>query len=67
MHRLSRKVNKTAVRWLLEVSGREKRHVLALMLLQAVSGGTGALYALLMRGVVDAAQYGQRASFFRYL
>ena len=67
MHRLSRKVNKTAVRWLLEVSGREKRHVLALMLLQAVSGGTGALYALLMRGVVDAAQYGQRAAFFRYL
>ena len=25
MHRLSRKVNKTAVRWLLEASGREKR------------------------------------------
>ncbi len=67
MHRLSRKVNKTAVRWLLEVSGKEKRYVLALMILQAVSGGTGALYALLMRGVVDAAQYGQRTEFFHYM
>ncbi len=44
-----------AVRWLWRVTGRKKGYVLALTLIQGVSGALGVLYALLLRNIVDSA------------
>ena len=43
------------VRWLFSVPGRRKLFIVALTLAQAVNGGSGVLYALLMRNIVDSA------------
>ena len=43
------------IRWLWRVTGNKKGYVLALTLVQAVSGGLGVLYALLLRNIVDSA------------
>ena len=45
----------SAVQWLWRVTGRKKGYVLALTLIQGVSGGLGVLYALLLRNIVDSA------------
>ena len=45
----------SAVWWLWRVTGRKKAYVLLLTLVQAVSGGLGVLYALLLRNIVDSA------------
>ena len=45
----------SAVQWLWRVTGRKKGYVLALTLIQGVSGGLGVLYALLLRNIVDNA------------
>ncbi len=41
--------------WLWQVPGRKKGAVLGLTLIQAVTGGAGVLYALLLRNIVDSA------------
>ena len=45
----------SAARWLWRVAGIKKAYVLVLTLVQAVSGGLGVLYALLLRNIVDSA------------
>lgn len=40
-----------AVRWLYAVPGRKKLYILALMLVQALYGASGVLYALLLRNL----------------
>ena len=45
----------SAARWLWRVTGSKKGYVLALTLVQAVSGGLVVLYALLLRNIVDSA------------
>lgn len=45
----------SAVRWLWRVTGKKKGYILTLTLVQAVSGGLGVLYALLLRNIVDSA------------
>ena len=57
----------SARKWLLAVPGRRKLYILALILVQSLYGGSGVLYALLLRGVVDAAVGGDRAGFWRYI
>ena len=57
----------SAKKWLYTVPGRKKWYVVALTLLQALIGGSGVLYALLLRGVVDAAVGGNKAEFWKYL
>ena len=51
-------MNKTT-RWLLSVPEKKKGYVIALTLLQAVSGSIGVVYALLLRSIVDSAVQGQ--------
>ena len=53
------------MRWLWRVTGRKKGYVLALTLVQAVSGGLGVLYALLLRNIVDSA-VGRDSGAFRH-
>ena len=43
------------VMWLFSVPGRKKLYIVALTLVQTANGGSGALYALLIRNIVDAA------------
>ena len=54
-------------KWLYTVPGNKKWYIVALTLLQALLGGSGVLYALLLRGVVDAAAGGNRSAFWQYL
>ena len=56
-----------ALRWLWTVPGKKKLHILVLTLAQTLHGASGVLYALLLRGLVDAAAGKDGAGFWRYL
>ena len=43
------------LQWLWRVPGRKKGLIAALIAVQAVTGGTGVLYALLLRNIVNSA------------
>ena len=47
--------NKTAVKWLLSVTGKKKLYIVFLTVVQGLYGATGVLYALILRRIVDAA------------
>ncbi len=55
----------SVLRWLYAVPGRKKLYIVLLTVAQAVYGGSGVLYALLLRGIVDAAAGGDGAGFRR--
>ena len=46
---------RSTLKWLYTIPGKKKGYVLALTLIQAVTGGAGVLYALLLRNIVDSA------------
>lgn len=48
------KKNKT-LSWLFAVTGKKKIYVLFLIIIQMIHGGSGVLYALLLRNIVDSA------------
>ena len=54
--------NKT-ITWLWHVAGNNKAYILALTLIQAIQGGIGVLYALLLRAIVDSAVEKDSAAF----
>ena len=54
-----------AIKWLWNVTGTKKFYVGALMLVQALHGASGVLYALLLRNVVDSAVDGNRPLFWQ--
>ena len=56
-----------AVKWLYSVTGRKKWNILWLMIVQALHGASGVLYALLLRNIVDNAVDGDRAGFKLYI
>lgn len=60
-------MKKSAQKWLYTVPGRKKWYVVCLTLIEMVLGGSGVLYALFMRGLVDAAVKGDGTVFWRYL
>ena len=53
-----------AIKWLWQVTGKHKLYVAALILVQGIYGGSGVLYALLLRDVVDSAVQKNRSGFF---
>lgn len=53
--------------WLYCVPGRKKLYILALILTQALLGASGVVYALFLRGIVDAAVSGDRAGFWHFI
>ena len=57
----------TALCWLWTVPEKKKLHILILTVVQALHGASGVLYALLLRGIVDAAAGRDTAGFWRYL
>ena len=52
-----------AVKWLFSVTGRKKWNILWLMIVNALHGASGVLYALLLRNIVDNAVEGDRKGF----
>lgn len=52
-----------AVKWLYSITGKKKWNILWLMIVQALHGGSGVLYALLLRNIVDSAVDGDRSGF----
>ena len=52
-----------AVKWLFRVTGRKKWNILWLMIVNALHGASGVLYALLLRNIVDNAVEGDRKGF----
>ena len=48
-------MKKNAVKWLYSVTGRKKWNILWLIMIQALHGFSGVLYALLLRNIVDSA------------
>ena len=53
--------------WLWVVPDRRKLNILALIVVQAVNGASGVLYALLLRESVDSAAGHDRLGFWRYM
>ena len=56
-----------AVKWLFSVTGKKKWDIFWLMIVQALHGASGVLYALLLRNIVDSAVDKNRSSFVLYV
>ena len=56
-----------AIKWLYAVPEKKKLYILALMLVQALHGASGVLYALLLRNLVDNAAAHDKAGFWLYV
>ena len=52
------------LRWLYAVPGRKKLYILVLMIVQALNGASGVLYALMLRNIVDSAVDHNRYTFY---
>ncbi len=52
-----------ALKWLWHVTGKKKLYVASLVLVQALYGGSGVLYALMLRNIVDSAVEKNRPAF----
>ncbi len=60
-------MKKNAVKWLYSVTGRKKWNILWLMIVNALHGASGVLYALLLRNIVDNAVDGNKNGFIFYV
>lgn len=58
-------MNHSALCWLWNVPGKKKLYILCLTVVQALHGASGALYALLLREIVDAAGGHDSTGFWR--
>ena len=56
-----------AAAWLWKVTGRKKLYIALLTAVQALYGASGVFYALLLKGIVDAASGGDSSGFWRYV
>lgn len=54
----------SAVGWLSHVLGKQKRYIVYLMIVQAMNGASGVLYALFLRNIVDSAVSSDTAGFW---
>ena len=55
------------LKWLYTIPERKKLYILSLMLVQALNGGSGVLYAILLRNMVDSATAHDKGSFWHYV
>jgi len=56
-----------ALKWLFKVPGKKKLYILGLIILQAINGFSGVLYALLLRNIVDSASDHNESGFWHYV
>ena len=57
------KTRSSTLRWLISVPGKKRFYIYALTLVQMAMGGVGALFALLLRSLVDSAVNGSGEAF----
>ncbi|MBP3798705.1 MAG: ABC transporter ATP-binding protein [Ruminococcus sp.] len=55
------------LKWLYTIPERKKLYILSLMLVQALNGGSGVLYAILLRDMVDSATAHDKGGFWHYV
>lgn len=55
------------VRWLWQMSGREKGYIAALAAVQALLGAYGVIYALLLRNIVNSAVAHDSRTFWHFV
>ena len=55
------------LKWLYTIPERKKLYILSLMLVQALNGGSGVLYAILLRNMVDSATAHDKGGFWHYV
>lgn len=60
-------IKNNAIKWLYAVPEKKKLYILALMLVQALHGASGVLYALLLRNIVDNATAHDKSGFWLYV
>ena len=60
-------MNNSAIKWLYAVPKNKKLYILALMLVQAILGASGVMYALLLRNIVDNATAHNKTDFRNYV
>lgn len=60
-------MNNSAKKWLYAVPKNKKLYILALMLVQAILGASGVMYALLLRNIVDSATAHNKTDFRNYV
>ncbi|WP_024856215.1 ABC transporter transmembrane domain-containing protein [Ruminococcus albus] len=60
-------MNNSAIKWLYAVPKNKKLYILALMLVQAILGACGVMYALLLRNIVDNATAHNKTDFRNYV
>lgn len=60
-------MNNNALKWLYAVPKKKKLYILALMLVQALNGASGVLYALLLRNIVDHAASHDTQGFWKHV
>ncbi|MBQ6076421.1 MAG: ABC transporter ATP-binding protein [Lachnospiraceae bacterium] len=58
-------MDRNTLKWLYKVPGKKRNYVVLLTALEALLGGSGVLYALILRMVVDGAASGDKAMFIR--
>ncbi len=56
----------STLKWLYAVPGRKKLYILALIVVQALHGGSGVFYALFLRNIVDCAANKDSSGFWLY-
>ncbi len=56
-----------AIKWLYAVPEKKKLYILLLMLVQALNGASGVLYALLLRNIVDNATAHDKSGFWHFV
>ena len=56
-------MEESAVKWLYKACGKKNLYILALIIVQALNGGSGVLYALFLRNIVDSASEHDKGGF----
>ena len=61
------KSNKLVIRWLSNVAGLKRLYIILLLVIQMLLGMIGVGYAIMLRGLIDAAVAGAKVTFFKWI
>lgn len=61
------KSNKLVIRWLSNVAGLKRLYIILLLVIQMFLGMIGVGYAIMLRGLIDAAVAGAKVTFFKWI
>lgn len=61
------KSNRTVIKWLSKVAGLKRLYIILLLVIQMLLGMIGVGYAIILRGLIDAAVAGAKVTFFKWI